>query len=102
MDFDQVTASLAVSEFWQHLVAMHDHLAEAIRKVFRGELPCSNRQLALLAGVPASTISRIRSGDRRATREVVERLADALGEWSEQSSSAERILRTALEQGGAD
>ena len=97
-----MTASLAIPVYWQHLVAMHEELADAVRQVFRGKLPCSDRQLALRAGVPASTISRIRKGERGATREVVEKLADALREWADESTAAERILREALEQGGTE
>jgi transcriptional regulator with XRE-family HTH domain len=60
--------------------------------------PCSDRALANLAGVTPSTVSRVRAGERGATREVTTQLADALGRWAAECAEAEVLLRRALEQ----
>jgi transcriptional regulator with XRE-family HTH domain len=60
--------------------------------------PCSDRALALKAGVPPSTISRIRKGERGVTPEVATRIAAAIGEWAADCQEAEAMIRRALEQ----
>jgi transcriptional regulator with XRE-family HTH domain len=76
---------------------MSQNLGEAVREAL--ELaPCSDRALANLAGVPPSTVSRVRAGERGATREVTTQLADALSRWAAECAEAEIILRRALEQ----
>ena len=74
---------------------MTQDLANAVRAALE-QAPCSDRQLALDAGVPPSTISRIRSGERGATPEVARSLADALALWGGRGREAERALRDAL------
>ena len=58
-------------------------------------VPCSNNALAQAAGVPQSTVSRIRSGDREATPQVAERLADALEHWATDCTRAAARIRRA-------
>ncbi len=89
---------VAVLVLWQYYVAMSEKLAEAVRAAL-GRIPCSDRQLAIDAGVPPSTVSRIRSGERGATPAVARALADALARWDERCAEAERVLRDALEGG---
>ena len=89
--------TVAVLCSWQYTVAMSERLAETMREALR-DVPCSDRQLALEANVPPSTISRIRSGERAATPEVAEALADALSRWSGRCTDAERKLRRALHE----
>jgi transcriptional regulator with XRE-family HTH domain len=80
-----------------YIVAMQKNLGDAVRQAL--ELaPCSDRALAMLAGVPPSTISRVRAGERGATRDVTTQLADALSRWAAECAEAETILRRALEQ----
>jgi len=73
------------------------HLEEAVRRAL-GELPGSLRAIAREAGISHSLLIRIRNGDRAATREVAEALADALGRWADRCSSAEGLLRHSLSQ----
>ena len=75
---------------------MNEDPTEAVRAALE-RIPCSDRQLALDAGVPPSTLSRIRSGERRATPAVAQALADALTRWGERCGEAERAVREALE-----
>jgi len=72
-------------------------LEEAIRRAL-AEVPGSLRAVARETGVAHSTLVRILNGERSATPEVVEALADALGRWAEQCSSAEGLLRDSLSQ----
>ena len=58
-------------------------------------VPCSLRRLADAAGVDHSVLVRIRSGERQATRDVAEKVRDALASWASECQSAERILRRA-------
>ena len=76
---------------------MTQDLANAVRAALE-QAPCSDRRLAIDAGVPPSTISRIRSGERGATPEVVQSLADALALWGDRCREAERALREALQE----
>lgn len=89
---------LAFLTVWQYYIAMNDELVEIVSRVL-ADLPCSERQLALDAGLAPSTLSRIRSGDRNVSAETVEKLADALASWAERSATAEKTLRQALEAG---
>lgn len=73
-----------------------DDLAKVVRAVLL-DLACSERQLALRAGIDPSLLVRIRMGQRSATPATVRALADALASWAEQSSEGERTLRRALE-----
>ena len=70
---------------------------EAIRRAL-AEVPGSLRAVARETGVAHSTLVRILNGERNATPEVVEALADALGRWADRCSSAESLLRTSLTQ----
>lgn len=74
--------------------------AKAVRRALDRK-PASDRALAQAAGVPQSTISRIRNGKRDPTPEVVEALADALGRWADSCRAAESDLRRTLEEGEA-
>lgn len=74
---------------------MNETLAEVVRKLL-DRVPCSDRALAQEAGVPQSTISRVRTGERGCTPEVARALADALARWSKACESAEDDLRRAL------
>ena len=58
--------------------------------------PCSLRRLAEAAGVDHSTLVRIRSGERQATRDVAWRVRDALAKWASDCRSAERAIRRAM------
>ena len=78
---------------------MTQYLANAVRAALE-QAPCSDRQLALDAGVPPSTVSRIRSGERGATPEVTKALADALGLWGDRCREAEQALRDAVAEEG--
>lgn len=79
---------------------MSERLAEALREVLDA-VPGSDRELALKAGVPASTISRIRNGERGCTPEVAADVADALAEWAENCSGAAAHLRRKLDEEGS-
>ncbi len=81
----------------QYIVAMSEELANAVRAALEG-LPCSDRALCREAGVNPSTLSRIRSGERGASRDVTEALAAALARWADRCGTAERTLRRALAQ----
>lgn len=83
----------------QYIIAMGEQLAKAVRKALR-RLPCSDRALCQEAGIPPSTLARIRSGERGATREVTVALAAALARWRDRTADAERTLRRALQQEG--
>jgi transcriptional regulator with XRE-family HTH domain len=76
---------------------MIDDHTEAVKRALDAS-PCSDRALALEAGVPPSTISRIRRGERAATIDVATRIADALGRWAAGCRKAEEVLRQALEK----
>lgn len=76
---------------------MTSEAAEEVRSVLDRK-PASDRALALEAGVPQSTVSRIRTGDREPTPEVLEALADALGRWANTCRDAESDLRRILQQ----
>lgn len=78
--------------------AMSDELAEVVRELL-DRVPASDRALALAAGVPQSTVSRIRTGERGCTPEVARALADALARWSVDCREASDALRRALEDG---
>lgn len=74
---------------------MSERLAKAVRTVL-DRVPGSDRELARQAGVPPSTVSRIRSGERGCTPAVAEALADVAGQWADDCGEAESILRDAL------
>lgn len=58
--------------------------------------PCSLRALAAQAGVPHTTLVRIRAGERDATPEVATALAAALEMWARECGGAARDIRTTL------
>lgn len=78
---------------------MSEELAEAVREIL-DRVPGSDMELAEKAGVPQSTISRIRNGKRGCTREVARQLARALDRWSGDCAVARDHLRRALEDDG--
>lgn len=91
--------SIALQPFpvWHTMYAMSEELAEAVRTILDA-VPASDLELAEKAGVPQSTISRIRHGRRGCTPEVASALADALVGWSEDCRSASETLRHALDE----
>ena len=72
-------------------------LEEALRKALE-QAPGTLRAIAREAGVPHSTLVRIKRGERGATVEVARAVADAFGRWSGRCGSAEGLLRDALSQ----
>lgn len=80
---------------------MSEELAETVQAIL-DRVPGSDRELALEAGVPQSTVSRIRTGERGCSPTVARALADALASWSEDCAGAEADLRRALEREGSD
>lgn len=75
---------------------MSEELAEAVRNILDA-VPGSDMELARRAGVPQSTISRIRTGKRGCTPEVARKVAQALDRWTEDCADARDHLRRALE-----
>lgn len=73
------------------------NLQEAVRRAL-ADAPGSLRALAREAGVPHSTLVRIRQGDRTPTRDVSEALAAALERWSGSCAEAADTLRQSLSQ----
>jgi hypothetical protein len=81
---------------------MSTELAQAVIEALDA-LPCSDRNVALRANVPPSTIARIRSGERGATPAVAQAILDAASEMKAGCGEAERTLKRALrrhEKGG--
>ncbi len=89
-------SSIAVPSVWHHIGVMTEKMAEAVRAALE-DLPCSERALAREAGIPHSTLVRIRSGERGATPAVALALARALARWADRCGDAERTLRQALD-----
>ena len=81
---------------WHHFGAM-TRLEEAFLKALE-QAPGSLRAIAREAGVPHSTLVRIKRGQRGATVDMARAVADALGRWSSRCSTAEGLLRDALTQ----
>lgn len=75
---------------------MSEELAAAVRTIL-DEVPGSDQELAREAGVPQSTISRIRTGKRGCTPDVARSLVAALDGWSEDCADARDHLRRTLE-----
>jgi transcriptional regulator with XRE-family HTH domain len=73
------------------------HLEEALLQALE-RAPGSLRAIAREAGVPHSTLVRIKQGERGVTPEVAKAVADALRRWSGRCGSAEGLLRDALSQ----
>ncbi len=80
---------------------MSEELAEVVREILDA-VPGTDLELAEEAGVPQSTISRIRHGKRGCTPEVARALVGALSRWSEDCRTAETKLRRALQKEKAD
>lgn len=74
---------------------MSEEIAQAVRDALE-KVPCSDRALALKAGVSQSTVYRIRTGERGCSPDVAEALADALAEWADDYRDAEAGLRRSL------
>jgi len=72
-------------------------LEEAVRRAL-ADAPGSLRALSREAGVPHSTLVRIRQGDRGVTPEVATALADALERWSGSCAAAAGLVRSSLSQ----
>lgn len=80
-------------------MTMHEELAGAVRQALE-KAPCSDRALALAAGLSQSTVSRIRNKERGCGPETAKALADALAEWAEACREAEGDIRRRLQQEG--
>lgn len=104
-----VTVYLTFAESCQRFrdtMTAEDPITEAVRRVLRAlcrpssEARDSGRltlgQLAARCGVDRSQLSRIRSGERGATAEHAEALAEALGEWADHQREARQALQAAL------
>lgn len=76
---------------------MSEELAQAVREALE-RVPCSDRALALKAGVSQSTVYRIRTGERGCSPAVAEALADALEAWAGDYREAATGLRRTLEE----
>ena len=74
-----------------------DRLEEALLKAL-DQAPGSLRAIAREAGVPHSTLVRIKRGERGATVDVAGSVAEALRRWADRCSSAEGLLRDSLSQ----
>ncbi len=85
---------LALSEGYTkmvHITALRLALTRAM-----DEAPGSIRALAREAGVPHSSLVRIRLGRIGVTRSVASAVADALEHWSARCTDCARELRSAL------
>jgi hypothetical protein len=71
-------------------------LTAVVRSILKAPLPGSLRALGRAAGVPHSTLSKIKAGTLNASPEVARALAGALDHWTTQSRTAARRLRAAL------
>lgn len=76
---------------------MSEELAEAVREIL-DKVPGSDMELARASGVPQSTISRVRNGERGCTPEVARALVDALDGWTENCADARDHLRHTLDR----
>lgn len=92
-----MTCALRPPSVRHTMYAMSEELAEAVREILDA-VPGTDLELAEKAGVPQSTISRIRHGRRGCTSEVARALADALAAWSEDCREAQGTLRRALDE----
>ena len=72
-------------------------LDESVRRALT-DAPGSLRALSREAGVPHSTLVRIRQGDRGVTPEVAKALADALERWSDSCAAGASLVRSTLSQ----
>ena len=81
---------------------MTDRLTRAVQRAIEAA-PCSVAALALAATVPQSTLSRIQNGERNATPEVADAVAEALRQWGQDCTKAGDRLRqvTRTERGKA-
>jgi hypothetical protein len=72
-----------------------DAVTLAVRRALE-HAPCSVRALARAADVPASTLVRIQSGDRTATRAVALAVSRALRAWGQKCTTlADAVERAA-------
>lgn len=71
---------IAIYEGWHHFGAMADSLQIILRRAL-ARVPGTVRELARDAGVAHSTLVRIQTGERPASRAVVRRVARALRSW---------------------
>ena len=76
--------------------AMTSRLTKAVKAAI-DKAPCSVNKLAEDAGVPQSTLSRIKADKLGATSEVAERLANALERWGDDCHKAANSIRHAKE-----
>lgn len=72
-----------------------DILSDAIREALE-RAPCSDRRLALEAGISPATLSRIRSGERGASIDVAYRIAGGLQSLAGDCEAAEHAIRYAI------
>jgi len=71
-----------------------DALTRSVQRALQ-DTPLSRLRLGRLAGVPQSTLSRIESGERRATPAVAASIAAALERLGGTCSAAARSIRQA-------
>ena len=88
-------STLALVNGGQHNVAVSTELAQVVVAAL-DSLPCSDRNVALRANVPPSTITRIRSGERGASPAVAQAILEAASEMRAGCTEAERTLKRAL------
>ncbi len=67
-------------------------LMEAVKRAI-DRAPCSVASLARVAGVPQSTLARIKAGERNVTPAVARAVARALEQWSEECASLAASIR---------
>jgi transcriptional regulator with XRE-family HTH domain len=90
-----MTTAMAVFGRRQYIVAMATTLTRTVIAAVRAA-PCSDRALAAAAGVPPSTLARLRTGEREATVAVAQAIAGALDRWSADCASAAWRVRRAV------
>jgi hypothetical protein len=76
---------------------MHDKLTRAVKTAI-GQAPCSMKKLADTAGVPHSTLSRIKDGILGATPDVASKVARALERWGDNCHKAAGRIRNATKE----
>ena len=85
---------------WHRLLhnihAMTSELTKAVKAAI-DKAPCSVNKIAEDAGVPQSTLSRIRAGKLGATPDVARRVTKALKRWGDDCYEAAESIRHARE-----
>ena len=79
-----------------NIYAMTSKLTKAVKTAI-DNAPCSVNKLAEEAGVPQSTLSRIRAGKLGATPELAQQVATALKRWGDNCHKGAKSIRNAKE-----